>query len=453
MPADASPSRTSVWELAADLANGRRSSRGLIEAALAQIADPGGEGARTFVKVYGDNARAAADAQDRLRKAGYVASPLAGLPVSLKDLFDVSGELTLAGSKALDDLPPATCDAPIVSRLRAAGAVLIGRTNMTEFAFSGVGINPHYGTPGNPYDRGLIPGGSSSGAAVSVSDGGAVVGIGTDTGGSVRIPAALCGMVGFKPTQKRISRDGSIPLSTTLDSIGPLANSVACCAVVDAIMAGEAPIVPPAISVEALRLGVPQTYVLDGLEAEVATAFANACTMLSRAGARIVDLPLSELAELPSINASGGFAPIEAYAWHKPLLERRGSDYDPRVRTRIERASGMTAVEYIELRAARADLITRVATRTSDFDALLMPTVAITAPPIAAFEQDEDYRRLNALLLRNASVINFLDCCAITVPLQTAGPPVGLMIVGEHGADHHLFGIARGIEAAVSRSR
>jgi aspartyl-tRNA(Asn)/glutamyl-tRNA(Gln) amidotransferase subunit A len=200
---------------------------------------------------------------------------------------------------------------------------------------------------------------------VSVSDGGAVVGIGTDTGGSVRIPAALCGIVGLKPTQKRIPRNGAIPLSTTLDSIGPLANSVACCAVADAIMAGEAAVVPPAISVEALRLGVPQTYVLDGLEAGV--AFANACTMLSRAGARIVDLPLSELAELPAINASGGFAPIEAYAWHKPLLERRGSDYDPRVRTRIERASGMTAVEYIELRAARAELITRVATRTSGF--------------------------------------------------------------------------------------
>jgi aspartyl-tRNA(Asn)/glutamyl-tRNA(Gln) amidotransferase subunit A len=425
----------------------------LIEAALAKIADPGGEGARTFVKVYGDNARAAADAQDRLRRAGYVASPLAGLPVSLKDLFDVSGELTLAGSKALDDLPPATCDAPIVSRLRAAGAILIGRTNMTEFAFSGVGINPHYGTPGNPYDRRLIPGGSSSGAAVSVSDGGALVGIGTDTGGSVRIPAALCGIVGFKPTQKRIPGDGVIPLSTTLDSIGPLANSVACCAVADAIMAGEAPIVPSAMSVEALRLGVPQTYVLDALEAEVATAFANACTVLSGAGARIIDLPLLELAELSAINATGGFAPIEAFAWHKPLLERRGSDYDPRVRSRIERASGMTAVEYIELRAARADLITRVATRTSGFDALMMPTVAITAPPITSFERDEDYRRLNALLLRNTSVINFLDCCAITVPIQTAGPPVGLMIVGEHGADHHLLGIARGIEAAVNRTR
>src|ERR1700730_3584612 len=231
MPAELNPSKRTVLEIAADLADGRTTSRELVEAALAQITDPGGEGARTSVKVYAERARAAADAQDQLRKAGYTASPLAGLPVSLKDLFDVAGERTLAGSKALDDTPPAQCDAAIVARLRAAGAVLIGRTNMTEFAFSGVGINPHYGTPGNPYDRRLIPGGSSSGAAVSVSDGGAVVAIGTDTGGSVRIPAAPCGIVGFKPTQKRIPRDGVTTLSTTLDSIGPLANSVACCAV------------------------------------------------------------------------------------------------------------------------------------------------------------------------------------------------------------------------------
>ena len=197
MPAELNPSKRTVLEIAADLADGRTTSGELVEAALAQITDPAGEGARTFVKVYTENARAAADAQDRLCKAGYVASPLAGLPVSLKDLFDVAGERTLAGSKALDDSPPAQSDAPIVARLRAAGAVLIGRTNMTEFAFSGVGINPHYGTPGNPYDRKLIPGGSSSGAAVSVSDGGAVVAIGTDTGGSVRIPAALCGVVGL----------------------------------------------------------------------------------------------------------------------------------------------------------------------------------------------------------------------------------------------------------------
>src|SRR5256714_273462 len=234
-----------VLDLAEALAAGRTSSRELVEAALARVAAPDGEGARTFVAVYADTARAAADAQDRLRKAGYVASPLAGLPVSVKDLFDVAGERTLAGSKALDDSPPAAHDAPTIARLRAAGAVLIGRTNMTEFAFSGVGINPHYGTPGNPHDRRLIPGGSSSGAAVSVGDGQAVVAIGTDTGGSVRIPAALCGIAGFKPTQYRIPRDGVVPLSTTLDSIGPLANSIACCAIADAVMAGAPPPPPP----------------------------------------------------------------------------------------------------------------------------------------------------------------------------------------------------------------
>jgi aspartyl-tRNA(Asn)/glutamyl-tRNA(Gln) amidotransferase subunit A len=324
---------------------------------------------------------------------------------------------------------------------------------MSEFAMSGIGINPHYGTPGNPYDRRLIPGGSSSGAAVSVSDGGAIIAIGTDTGGSVRIPAALCGIVGFKPTQKRIARDGAVPLSTTLDSIGPLANIVECCAIADAVMAAKPPIAPPLIPADALRLGIPQSYVLDELAREVGTAFADACSTLSRAGARIIEVPLKELSELPSINARGRFTRIEGYAWHRTLLERLGSEYDPRVRANLEAASGMTAVEYIELRAARADLIARVAERTSGFDALLMPSVAITAPPIAAFEPEADYHRLHALLTRNASVINFLDGCAITLPIQITGPPVGLMIVGQHGADRKLFGVARGVEAAINRSR
>ncbi len=443
-----------VLSLAEDLAAGRSSSRDLVEAALARIADPAGEGVRSFTKVYADSARAAADAQDRLRRVGYVASPLAGLPVSIKDLFDVAGEQTLAASKALDDRPPAGRDAPVVQRLRAAGAVLIGRTNMTEFAFSGVGINPHYGTPGNPHDRSLIPGGSSSGAAVSVGDGCAVVAIGSDTGGSVRIPAALCGIAGFKPTQQRISRDGAIPLSTTLDSIGPLAHSIACCAIADAVMAGEPAEAPAPIPVEALRLGVPQTYVLDRLAPEVASAFAAACSALSAAGARVVDLPLTELDDVAAANASGGFPPIEAYAWHKELLARRGNEYDPRVRTRIERAAGMSAVDYIELCAARADLIRRVAAAIESLDALLMPTVAITAPPIVAFAADEDYRRLNALILRNPSVINFLDRCAATIPIQPPGtPPVGLMIVGEHGGDRRLLAVARGIEAALATRR
>lgn len=450
MPADAFRKPT-VLGLAADLAAGRTSSRDLVEAALSRIADRSGEGSRTFIKVYADSARAAADAQDGLRKAGYVASPLAGLPVSIKDLFDVAGEVTLAGSKALDDRPAAVEEAPIVRRLRAAGAVLIGRTNMTEFAFSGVGINPHYGTPGNPYDRGRIPGGSSSGAAVSVADGQAVVGIGSDTGGSVRIPAALCGITGFKPTKKRIPCDGAIPLSTTLDSIGPLANSIACCAITDAVLAGEEPVAPALLPVDALRLAVPRCHLTrDDIAPDVATAFAAACSTLSRAGARVTDLALPELDEIPQINAAGGFAPIEAYWWHRELLARRGAEYDPRVSGRIERAARMSAVEYIELIAARSELVARVAPRTAVYDALLLPTVTMSAPPIAAFADDRDYRHLNAAILRNPSAINFLDRCAATIPIQPPGAaPIGLMIVGEHGADRHLLAVARGVEAAL----
>lgn len=446
--------RPTLQMLAAELAAGRATSRDLVEAALARIADPAGEGKRAFVKVYAETARAAAAAQDKLRAAGYVASPLAGIPVSIKDLFDVAGERTLAGSKALDDAPPAAADAPIVARLKAAGAVLVGRTNMTEFAFSGVGINPHYGTPGNPWDRAHIPGGSSSGAPISVADGMAAVAIGTDTGGSVRIPASLCGLVGLKPTQYRVPRDGATPLSTTLDSIGPIAVSVACCALTDAIMAGDAPEVPPLRPAETLRLGIPQTVVLDDLEAPVAAAFERAVAALARAGARIVELPLKALGDYAGINAKGGFSPCEAYAWHQDLLARRGCDYDPRVRVRIERGREMTAVDYVRLLQQRADLIARVDREAADVDALIMPTLALTAPPIAAFAKDEDFWRLNSKILRNPALINFLDRCALTLPIQPLGEaPVGLSIVGRHGDDRHLLAMGLGVEALMERER
>jgi aspartyl-tRNA(Asn)/glutamyl-tRNA(Gln) amidotransferase subunit A len=446
--------RPTVLSLAADLAARRTTSRALVEAALARITDPSGEGARTFTKVYAEQARAAGDAQDRLRRAGYVASPLAGLPVSIKDLFDVAGEVTLAGAKALDDRPAAEHDAAIVARLRAAGALIIGKTNMTEFAFSGVGINPHYGTPGNPYDRKRIPGGSSAGAPVSVADGCAVVAIGTDTGGSVRIPAALCGVVGFKPTTRRVPRAGATPLSTSLDSIGPLANSVACCAIADAVMAAENPVAPDEAPIPGLRLAIPQSFVLDDLAPEVANAFTEACAALSRAGARVTDLPLRELNEYPRLSDRGNLVNSEAFAWHEELLARRGNEYDPRVRSRIEFGRAVGAAAYIRICAARADFIARVAARTADFDGLLMPTVPITAPPIAAFENDSEYFRLNGLILRNTALINFLDRCAVTLPIQPPGaPPVGLMVVGEHGADRRLLAMARGMEPIVAAQR
>jgi aspartyl-tRNA(Asn)/glutamyl-tRNA(Gln) amidotransferase subunit A len=447
------PTRSTVTQLAADLDAGRTTSRQLVEAALARIGDPAGEGKRSFRHVYAAEALDAADAQDKLRKAGYRLSPLAGLPISIKDLFDVAGERSLAGSIALDDAAPARQDATVVARLKAAGAVIIGRTNMTEFAFSGVGINPHYGTPGNPWDRARIPGGSSSGAAVSVADSQAVVAIGSDTGGSVRIPAALCGLVGFKPTQHRVPRDGTLPLSTTLDSVGPLGNSVACCAIADAVMAGEEPVRPPATDPSGLRLAVPRgSFLFDELDAEVAAGFERACALLSRAGARVYDLALPELAQYATINAKGGFSPPEAYAWHAELLARRGQDYDPRVRQRIARGAEMSAPDYIRLIEDRARFIAQIEARTRDCDALIVPTVAVIAPPIARFAEDADFFRLNARILRNPSLVNFLDRCAITLPVARAGEaPVGLMLIGAHGGDKRLLAIAQGLEAVLAK--
>ena len=435
-------------DLARNFDQGSR-SRDIVEQCLARIAAPEGEGVRTFLKVHAEQARAAADFHDAMRRNGAAPSPFAGIPVSIKDLFDIAGDTTSAGSVALRDAPPAKRDAPVVARLRAAGFIPIGRTNMTEFAFSGLGINPHYGTPANVYDRknARIPGGSSSGAAVSVTDGMAAAALGTDTGGSCRIPAALCGLVGFKPTAKRISLDGTVPLSTSLDSIGPIAASVACCAVLDAVLAGAEPYPIPEFPLTGLRLVVPQTLVFDGIDADVARAFAAAQTALSEAGARIVDLPLRELSELGRINSKGGFGAAEAYAFHRPLIESKAAVYDPRVLSRILRGREQEAADYIDLVRARSDFIRRVGAVVAPFDALLLPTVPIVAPRIADLDDEIAYRDINLLLLRNPTIANFLDACAISLPCHQPGEaPVGLMLIGQHGGDARLFAIAAAVE-------
>src|SRR6266480_1372571 len=322
----------SLAQLQSDLACGGK-SRNLVEQCLARIADPSGQGQRAFLKIHAEDALAAAEFYDPLRACGAAPSPFAGIPVSIKDLFDIAGDVTTAGSVVLKGASPARNDAPAVARLRAAGFIPIGRTDMTEFAFSGLGINPHYDTPFNPYERqaGRIPGGSSSGAAVSVTDAMAYGALGTDTGGSCRIPAALCGIVGFKPTAHRVPTAGAFPLSTSLDSVGPLAATVACCAVLDAVLAGEPVVDLVAFPLSGLRLALPQTMVLENVEPAVARAFESALAALRKAGARIADIALRELAELPQINAKGGLAPPEAYALHRALIAQAEKLYDPRV--------------------------------------------------------------------------------------------------------------------------
>src|SRR5258706_1988509 len=318
-----------VAALSAELAAGRSTSRALVETALERIAAPAGEGARAFVKVYADSARADADQADRLRKAGILRSPVDGLPGSVKDPFDVGGDVTRAGSTLLAGAPAAQADAPAVARLRAAGAVIVGRSNMVEFAFGAVGTNPHYGTPKNPWDRasGRVPGGSSSGAAVAVADGMCVMGLGSDTRGSIRQPAALCGIAGFKPTARRVSRQGAFPPSYTLDSIVPLANTVACCAAYDAVLAGETDAALKELPAHGLRLLLPLSSALEDLDAVVAKAFEASLAALSRAGALIEERKVPAFERQAEYFRNGGFAAPAAYANHNRRAGRRSANH------------------------------------------------------------------------------------------------------------------------------
>lgn len=450
-------SMRTLASLADDLANGRTTSRQLVEACLERIADPAGEGSRAMVAFDRKAALASASAMDELRRSGATPSAYAGIPISIKDLFDIRGQKTKAGSKVLKDAPPATADAVIVARLRQAGFVLIGRTNMSEFAYSGLGYNPHYDTPRNPWDRktGRAPGGSSSGAAISVTDEMAHAAIGTDTGGSCRIPAAFTGLVGFKPTATRVPLDGCLPLATSLDSIGPIARSVACCETLDAILS-DAPLARRnAPALDRLRFAVPTNVAFDNIDREVADAFETAIARLSDEGARIDRIAIPEFDRVADINAKGGFPAAESYAWHRDLIERASADYDPRVLVRIQRGAKQTAADYLDLVAQRRVLIDDATRRFAPYDAVLMPTVAILPPKLEDLVDDGEFGRFNLLSLRNCTLINMIDGCAISLPIARGdnAAPVGLMLAKEHGQDATLFAIASAVENVISAER
>ena len=443
-----------VAQLGADLDAGRTSSREVVEQALARIAEQSGEGARAFLKVYADAARADAAHADRLRKAGVRRSAVDGLPVSLKDLFDVAGDVTRAGSKIRINEPKAIRDAPVVARLRAAGAVFVGRTNMVEFAFGGVGFNPHYGTPKNPYQRkvGRVPGGSSSGAAVAQADGMAVMSLGSDTRGSVRGPAALCGVTGWKPTARRVPREGAFPLSFTLDSVGPIANSVACCAAYDAILAGEPDGRLASLQAKGLRLLVPRSSALDDLDRDVGAAFDASLRTLSKKGVMLEERPVPQFDRQGDYFKGGGYAGAEAYHIHR-AEEARIGEFDPRVGKRILMGRNLTASDYLALGDLRVEFMRDVEALAAGFDAILMPTVPCIAPTIAeADASDEDYFRWNMRILRNNGLINFLDGCAASLPCHEPGSaPVGLMVCGVAGSDRHTLAVSAVIERALAR--
>jgi amidase/aspartyl-tRNA(Asn)/glutamyl-tRNA(Gln) amidotransferase subunit A len=414
--------------------------------------------AHAFLGTDFPGARAAAAAADRAIAADRPAGELAGLAISVKDLFDVAGQITRAGSTVLDDAAPALADATAVARLRAAGAALLGRTNMSEFAFSGVGINPHFGTPANAATAPLdatprIPGGSTSGGAVSVAAGAAWAALGSDTGGSIRIPAALQGLVGFKSTARRVPADGAVPLSTTLDTVSAITRSVRDAVLLHEILSARSVALGDK-SLAEHRFGVPSTVMLDGLDATVARAFDRALSTLSRAGARIETLDLGPLGELPGLNATGGFAAAESWAWHRQRLVQHGDAYDPRVALRIRRGSSMSAADYIDLVAARARWIATMEAAIAGFDALLSPTVPMVAPPLAPLvDDDAAFFAVNAALLRNPSAVNFLDGCALSLPCHEAGElPCGLMLWSSALHDDAVLEAALRVETALAAS-
>ncbi len=415
-----------------------------IEASIRAAQSPVSD--HVYLKTMFDEARIAA------RQAGIEKKPLAGLAISVKDLFDVQGQVTTAGSTALAHAAPALHDAPAVSRLKAAGGVLLGRTNMVEFAFSGVGINPHFGTPHNVAASTFpqaprVPGGSSSGAAVAVGTGSCWVGLGSDTAGSIRVPAALNGLVGFKSTARLVPTEGALPLSTSLDTVCAITRSVRDAMLVHEILSAR-PVVRSNAPASAYRLAVIKTLMQDDLDPTVGKAWERSLARLRQQGARLEEIELPELLELPAINTTGGFSPSEAYAWHFPLLDRHSDAYDPRVLARILRGAKMSAREYIELLAARRNWIARVEKKLAGFDALLSPTVPIVAPTIAetdaGTERDEHFFKVNTQLLRNTGVVNMLDGCAISIPChQKDELPVGLMIWSTQLKDDLVLNIAK----------
>ena len=451
---------TPIAHLHANFLSGKDNVHALVERHISRVNDASGEGSRVFLSLNSEAVRSAA-AQSQQRIDAHSARALEGISISIKDLFDVAGEVTGAGSTVLRSRPAATVDAPVVARLRAAGAIPFGRTNMVEFAFSGVGINPHFGTPRAAWGRaadggGRVPGGSSSGAAVSVADGMCVAALGSDTGGSVRIPAAFNGLVGFKPTAYRVPVIGAIPLSFLHDSVGPLASSVDCCARIDAVLADEAYRALPAPSLKSVRLLNPLGTLWSALDPEVELACKRAVETLRSNGATVVDARCDALEELfreasalPEQRIIGRLA--ETFDWPQAHVNVNGVGYDPRVWMRILLAADVTRAEVSQAIAFLRVWKHKMHDALAGFDAFITPTVACIAPEIAPLvASDELFFTTNARILRNTAWVNMMDGCALTLPCHAAGAaPVGLQLVGRHGADHSVLALGAACEAAL----
>jgi aspartyl-tRNA(Asn)/glutamyl-tRNA(Gln) amidotransferase subunit A len=442
-----------VVQLSKKLSNGKIDAVELSESVLDNIAACDDQA--IFISVFKDRALAEAKAARKRLKAGKPLSLLDGVPIGWKDLFDVEGRVTTAASVVLKSNPPAAKDAKLVAAGKASGMVAIGALNMTEFAYSGIGLNPHYGTPRNPNDLKThrSPGGSSSASGVVVAKGLLPVAIGTDTGGSIRIPASFNGVVGYKSSTGHYPMDGVFPLSRTLDTLGPLAKTVEDCVVVDAVLRGLAkPKIKPA-SPKGQVFVVPDNIMFDGIEPAVAANFEAALKRISKAGGKIIHkkFPMFE-AILDLIKTRGNVLGAEALHLHSTRVN--GPDaarMDQRVVKRIKMADQMSAVDLVEVLLRRQELIAECNALIGDA-IVACPTTPHVAMPIAPLEVDmEEFFRVNAKTLRNTMLGNFLDWCGLAIPsgVDSNSMPTGFLLSARHGRDAHILGQGLTLETLI----
>ncbi len=429
--------------------DGLTTSEALTTACLERIADPNGEGSVTFLETYREQALAAARAADLLRRSGIPQGPLAGIPVSVKDVFDIRNSRTMAGSKVLEDTLPAGSDSTVVTRLRSAGAIIVGRTNMSEFAYTGLGLNPHYGTPRSPFERdpGRVAGGSSSGSAVSVSDSMSVASIGTDTGGSGRIPAAFCGIVGYKPTQNLIPLDGVFPLAPSFDTVSPMARSVDDCRLLACVLSGQ-PFRRHARPVRSIRLGLATGLPMEDLEGDVQETFQAALERLRGEGVAIEPVSDVDWEKPARLLKEGMVTAVEGLVSQGSLFARR-DEYDPRVAERLETGLEVPAHRYAGALREIHELRRTISSALMPYSAVILPTVPILPPLIDELRDREPFFAANAKVLRNTMIANILNLCAISLPIRL---PVGMMLMGRPGCDQELFDIAEALEPLLSGS-
>jgi aspartyl-tRNA(Asn)/glutamyl-tRNA(Gln) amidotransferase subunit A len=422
----------------------------LVRACLARI--EARSDLNAFVTVLADHALADARRAEESIAHGRYLGPLHGIPVSIKDLVDVAGTKTTSGSA----LPAheAACDAPIVRRLCAAGAIIIGKTNLHEFAFGTTSDETAFGPVRNPHDASRSAGGSSGGAAAALVEGMCLGSIGTDTGGSIRIPAAACGIVGLKPTLGELPVAGIVPLSATLDHVGPMARTVADAGLMFRALEGGR-VEAPAAATGRLRFGIPRAYFCEPLDPGVNTALDRAAAMLRDAGHDVLDLHIDDAAWTPDVYLHISLP--EAAWYHAPMLERFADRYTPGVRLRIEMGRYVTAEDYVRAMRLRDVLRASVTHALGTCDALLLPALAIPAPPIGATTVDVDLTAatrapVRATMLKLTQLFNLTGHPAIAIPAGQGsdGLPRGLQLVGHRGETWRLLEIAKSAEAHIA---